>query len=348
MDKSKNNISRRKFIKNSALGTLAISGITTLGLTSTGLLTSCDYKPNKLPTRRLGKTDIDISMIAFGGGSQFMLNKNGKWEPLLERAIEAGINFFDTAPSYNYRSKQTSEERYGEILSKHRKQVYISTKFDKSNVDEAMREFEQSLKRMKTDYVDVLLIHAIGDSNKLEDLEREKTIEAMQKLKEEGAVKYIGFSSMNHASDSEEILNRYDFDVALLSYNPVGITKRVYGDKVIPLANKKGVGVITMKVMRVLAGEKNNQDLEFKKGNVMPTAKELLQYNLTNKGVQSAMIGYKTIDIMEDNIRLAHEIANGNLLKLDREELERRVAYMESSEYLPYLNPNYIDGTDFA
>jgi aryl-alcohol dehydrogenase-like predicted oxidoreductase len=338
MSKKKKEISRRTFIKHTAAGAMALS--------AGGLITSC-LSPKKLPVRPLGRTGINISMISFGGGSQFMLNKNGQWEPLLERAVEAGMNFFDTAPSYNYRNKQTSEERYGEILSKYRSKVYISTKFDKPQVDTALKEFEQSLKRLKTDYVDFLLLHAIGDSMTLEDIEREKTYEAIAKLKEQGVVKHIGFSSMNHAPDCEEILNRYDFDMALLSYNPVGVTKRVYGDKVIPLAHKKGVGVITMKVMRVLAQESGNMDMENKKNFVMPSAKELLQYNLTNEFVDSALIGYKTIDIMEDNIRLAHEIANGDLLKLDRKELEKRVAHLETPQYLPYLDPNYVDG-DFV
>jgi len=329
-------ISRRTFIKQTGTGALALS--------ATSLFTLCT-PASKLPTRKLGKTDMNVSIISFGGGSQFLLNKKGEWEPMLERAVEAGINFFDTAPDYTYRSRLSSEERYGEVLHKHRDKIYLATKFDYPDIEKGMREFEQSLKKLKTDYVDVLFLHAVGDEpNTLEAIENGNTYSALVKLKQEGLVKYIGFSSMNHAPDSEEILKRYDFDVALLSYNPVGITKRVYGDRVIPLANAKGVGVITIKTMRVLAGEKGFMDLQKRKGKTLPTAKELLQYNLTNKGVTSALIGFKSMEIMEEDIRLAHEIANGDLLDMDNKELEQRVAYMERPEYLPYLDPNYVDG----
>jgi len=337
MNEKKNQITRRTFLKQTAAGTLAVS--------TPGLFSSCS-SPAKLPTRTLGKTGMNVSILSFGGGSQFMLNKDGKWEPLLERAVEAGINIFDTAPSYTYRSNLTSEERFGEVLTKYRDKIYLTTKFDKPNIVEGMKEFEESLKKMKTDYVDVLFLHAVGDKpNTLDVIEKENIYGVMAKLKEEGVVKHIGFSSMNHAPDSEEILKRYDFDVILVSYNPVGVTKRVYGDTVIPLANKMGVGVITMKAMRILAREGGNIDLEKKGENVsLPTAKELLQYNITNKGVHSVMVGYKTIDIMEENIRLTHEIAKGDLIELDRKELENRVAHLERPEYLPYLDPNYVDG----
>ena len=138
MSKEKKFLSRRQFMKTSA-GIAAVS---------TGAILSCTKKnasvetAGPLPTRVLGKTGLEIPTLTFGCGSQFLKNKDGEWEPMLEWAIENGINFFDTASNYKFGAAMCSEERLGVILPKYRDKVLISTKFDSRNPDEAMKEFE--------------------------------------------------------------------------------------------------------------------------------------------------------------------------------------------------------------
>ena len=144
-------ISRREFIHYSAAG-LAVAS-------ASGMVGGCAEGPSPLPTQTLGATGVEVSMLAFGGGSQFLLNEDGEWERMLERALELGVNYFDTCSTYQWGASLSSEERFGEILSPLRDRVLLATKFESRDPVEAMREFDQSLQRMKTDYVDFLMIH---------------------------------------------------------------------------------------------------------------------------------------------------------------------------------------------
>jgi len=324
--------SRRKFIQNSAIGAAAIS--------TSGIISSCSMfkdnkKGNKIPKRTLGKTGLEISILSFGGGSQFLKNKNGDWEKLLRRAVESGINLFDTAPSYTFASfnmgknkSLSGEERYGQILSEYRDQIILSTKLESRNPDKAKKDIEKSLAKLKTDYVDILFIHSIEPSDNVTAIENGVYKEIVA-LKESGVIKHIGFSSMNSAERSRDLLEKLDFDVALLAMNPTG-----YGDfaKVaLPAARKKNIGVLAMKVMRDIVGNE-------------ATAKELFEYAWTQEGVSSALVGCFGIDILEKNIKLAQEFGKNNTASVNPEELETRLAGLAGPHALCWARPGYRDG----
>jgi uncharacterized protein len=121
-------ISRRSFLRRSG------AGLTTLAAANCMPLAVAD---GKVPMRTLGKTGLQVSLLGFGGGSQFLLAKDGKWEPMLEGAIASGINYFDTSSGYQWRSAKSSEERFGEILPRYRKSILVSTKFESRDPDKA-------------------------------------------------------------------------------------------------------------------------------------------------------------------------------------------------------------------
>lgn len=318
-----NNLTRRDFIQTSAAGAAAV----TIG----GIVPGCAGAKTSMPTRVFGKTGLEASMLSFGGGSQFLRNEDGAWEPMLERAIELGINWFDTASSYQNSDGTTSEERFGEILPRYRKKIILSTKFDPREPSEAMAEFERSLERMKTDYVDVLMIHSIEPSDDVSELER-GVYREMVRLKEEGAVRFIGFSSMNSAERSAECIRNLDFDMTLLAMNPTG-----YGDFVslaLPAAAEKNLGVLAMKVMRDIVGDAAGPS-------------ELLHYAWSQKGVASALVGHFGAEILEENAAIAinaggneEQMAAGTAL-----ELERRMAHLAGPHALCWARPGYTDGT---
>jgi aryl-alcohol dehydrogenase-like predicted oxidoreductase len=270
-------------------------------------------------------------MLSFGGGSQFLQNEDGAWEAMLQRAVEMGVNYFDTSSSYEYGAPMTSEERFGEILSPIRDRVLIATKFDSRDPAEAMREFDRSLRRMKTDYVDVLLIHALVPSDDVSTLEA-GVYAQLRRLKEEGTARFIGFSSMDSAERSREAIEKLDFDVALLAMNPTG-----YGDFVtetLPAARGKNVGVLAMKVMRDIVG-------------AAATPEELLRYALSQEGVATALIGHHGIATMEENIRLVQALeadAAPGMASLEREHLESRLAHLAGPHALCWARPGYVDG----
>ena len=309
-------ISRRSFLSRSgACLTAAAAGPLSLAT------------PASMPLRTLGKTGLKVSLLAFGGGSQFLLAKDGEWEPLLERAIALGINYFDTSTGYQWRSSKSSEERFGEILPRYRKLIYVSTKFESRDPDKAREEFERSLKRMKMDYVDCLLIHSIEPSEDIAALGR-GVYRTMQKLKEEKLTRFIGFSSMDSSAKSKELMETLDVDMAILAMNATQ-----YGDfaKVaLPVARQKNVGVVAMKLMRGLV-----------EGGAKPA--DLLYYAWTQPGVASSVIGHVRMSQLEENVRQAESFSAAKAAAFDRRRLEMRVAHLAGPHALCWARPDYRD-----
>ncbi len=286
-----------------------------------------------MPTRILGKTGLSVSILSFGGGSQFLMNKNGEWEKHLEEAVKRGINLFDTSPDYTVVSRDgkaafSSEERFGQILPAYRDQVIISTKINEREAAPARKSLEESLKRLKMDYVDILMIHAIDEKDSVSQIEKGVYAE-MVKMKSEGMVKHIGFSSMDSAQRSRELLQELDFDMTLLALNPAKWGD--YPGLAFPVAIEKNVGIIAMKVVRDIVGK-------------AATAEELLRYSWDEKGIATSVIGNVGIDILKENIGLAIKYGEKQLEAVDTSELEARLAPYAGPHALIWAQPGYKDG----
>ncbi|HYK91813.1 MAG TPA: aldo/keto reductase [Acidobacteriota bacterium] len=310
-------ISRRSFLRHSGAGITALAATGRLPLPAAG----------SMPMRTLGKTGLKVSMLAFGSGSQFLLAKDGEWEPLLERAVTSGINLFDTSSGYQWKSSTTSEDRLGKVLPRFRKSVYVSTKFESRDPEKARKEFDRSLQRLNMDYVDLLLIHSIEESEDIAALEK-GVYKMLMKLKEEKLTRFAGFSSMNSAARSKELLEKLDVDVAILAMNP---TK--YGDfaKVaLPVARAKKVGVIAMKLMRDIVGE-----------SAKPA--ELLHYAWTLPGVASAVVGHVKMSQFEENLQHAQSFTADKAAAFDRRRLELRLSHLAGPHALCWARPGYRD-----
>ncbi|HXK60058.1 MAG TPA: aldo/keto reductase [Acidobacteriota bacterium] len=320
----KRRVSRREFIQQSTLGVASVSMAGHKGFEEAGM-----------PRRTLGKTGLQVSILSFGAGSQFLMNKDGVWEPMLQGAFDAGINLFDTSAGYTaagLRMKESvarsSEERLGEVLSPYRKSLILSTKIEVRSRDVAagMKEFEQSLKRLKTDYLDILLVHSLEGSEDIPALEA-GLYKEMMKLKEAGTVKFIGFSCMNSAIKSKEMLETVDVDVAILALNATKYGKFV--SEALPAAREKNVGVIAMKVLKGLVG-------------ASATPGELLDYVWSQPGVATAVVGHVGIEKLKQNIQLACSYKAQS--KNEQRELEKRVAHLAGPHALVWARPDYRDG----
>ncbi len=197
--------------------------------------------------RRLGRSGLMVSEIGLGG---VFLSSKGREEGIriVQRALELGINFFDTAPQYQ---RGLSESILGEALEGRREPHYISTKlgtlpdgFDYS-YDMCMRCFEGSLKRLRRDRVDVLLIHdpdREGDGSYHPVFGKGMALEACKKLKEQGLVKAIGIGSLwldyqAYCIDSGEL------DV-ILTFNRYGLIWRDAQFQTFPFCRRHDVGII--------------------------------------------------------------------------------------------------------
>lgn len=319
----KKGMSRRDFLQQSAVGIAAASALGSMGFAQSGM-----------PKRMLGKTGLEVTILSFGAGSQFLKNKNGVWEPMLQKAYDAGIRLFDSSYGYTpalFNQKEgsalSSEERLGEVLGPYRKSVIISTKIEVKSRDvaEGMKELETSLKRLKTDYLDMLLVHSIEANEDIPAL-CSGLYKELGKLKEAGTVKFIGFSSMNSAEKSKAMLEAAPVDVCILAMNATQYGK--FAAVALPTAREKNVGVIAMKAMRNVVDKSSPA--------------ECLNYVWSQPGVATAVVGHVGMANLEQNIQLA--ISHRAQTQAEQSDLERRMAHLAGPHALVWAHPDYRDG----
>ncbi|MEM2400266.1 MAG: aldo/keto reductase [Candidatus Bathyarchaeia archaeon] len=193
--------------------------------------------------RKYGKTNVKLSVIGFGG----ILVMNESQESannIVSEAIERGINYFDVAPSYG-----NAEERLGPALKPYRGSVFLACKTLKRTKREAWEELQQSLKRLQTDYFDLYQLHAVTTIEEVNQIFNEGgAIEALVEAREQGLVKYLGFSA--HSEEAAlALLNRFDFDSILFPINWVCWHQGNFGPRVVKKATEKGVAILAIKTL---------------------------------------------------------------------------------------------------
>jgi len=207
-------------------------------------------KPKKpaIPRRVLGKTGVEVSVLILGGVVAMKEAPTAKFHPaeLANAALDAGINYFDTAPSYN---NGQSERNYGEVLATRRNEVFLATKTGNRSYDGAMREVEASLKRLRTDHVNLLQIHGVKAKEDFTKWDKpDGVVKALYKMRDEKVTRFIGVTGHESAESMCRAIELIDFDTVLTTFNPT--TRRLqYQRLILPLARKKKMGILAMKVM---------------------------------------------------------------------------------------------------
>ncbi len=286
-----------------------------------------------LPKRRLGKTGEMVSCIGFGSGSRFCSIENeDAAQALLERAFASGINYFDTAGSYTRRPiERLSEKRLGEFSKKRRKELFLATKIDPRDRDGALRSVETSLKFLQADYVDLIQIHGLSDLNDLERIgSANGVLAAMQQLKAQKVVRFIGITGHNDGAAMAEALRRHDFDTVLMalnaaqSANPIAQRKMepipAFEQSALPVALQKNLGILSMKVM--------GQGMLVGTGAGRASPAELLQFNLSQP-VASVIIGCEQLAPLEQNIQAAMNFTP--ISESGKQRLQEKVAPSRSA-----------------
>ncbi len=193
--------------------------------------------------RRLGKTGEMLSVIGFGG--ILVMNETAeKASELVHRAIVRGINYFDVAPSYG-----NAEEMLGPALEPYRQGVFLACKTGKRTAAAARAELEQSLKRMRTDHFDLYQLHAVKTDQDVETiLGPGGALEAFVKAREEGLVRYLGFSA--HSEEAAlALMAAFDFDTILAPFNWVCWLEGGFGAKMLEEAHKRNMGILALKAL---------------------------------------------------------------------------------------------------
>jgi predicted aldo/keto reductase-like oxidoreductase len=194
----------------------------------------------ELERRRLGKTDLEVTVFGFGC-IKFPQISAEQAASALDHAIDLGVNFVDTARGYG-----DSEVKIGPVLKRRRDEIYIATKSGQRRADRMMRELETSLKNLQTDYLDLYQAHWVCDDSVLDEvLAPGGALEALRKAKEQGKVRHYGITMHRHHKAIRRAIESGLFETIMLAYNP--LDEEGVGPDLIPLAAEHEMGVIIMK-----------------------------------------------------------------------------------------------------
>jgi aryl-alcohol dehydrogenase-like predicted oxidoreductase len=197
----------------------------------------------KIEKRSLGKTGEKLSVIGFGG----IVVKDASPEEADQRvkmAIDQGVNYFDVAPSYG-----NAEEMLGPALEPYRNDVFLACKTGRRKKDEARKELEESLEKLRTDHFDLYQLHAV---TKMEDVDtilgKGGALEAFEAARNEGLVRYLGFSA-HSVEAAMALMEAYDFDTILFPFNYATWYAGDFGPQVLEKAREKEMGILALKAM---------------------------------------------------------------------------------------------------
>jgi len=252
-----------------------------------------DPQASPVPKRPLGKTGRQVSILGLGG--LFTVARHDRHDEAVEivnRAIDLGVNYIDTSAWYG---TGASELNIGTVMRERRDDVFLASKSHDYTYDGTMALFQQSLKRLQTDHLDLYQHHFLGALGQLEQLRQKNGArQAFERLRDEGVIRYIGVTG--HSSRVlADALEDYPYDCALITLNAAraAMDDPEDLDRFFRLAQEKEVGVIAMKVVE--RGTLIERGLEMG---------QLLPYVLSYP-VSTAIVGVSELVHLEENVRIA-------------------------------------------
>ncbi len=230
---------RRDFIKATSLAAPALS----LFPANLSTIARDLSVVGKLEKRSLGSTGEMLSVIGFGGIIVKDVTTTDA-SSIVKFAIDVGVNYFDVAPSYG-----DAENKLGAALEPYRKNIFLSCKTTNRNKEDAYKELIQSLKNLRTDYFDLYQLHAVTTLDEVKTiLGSGGALEAFKEAKQEGKIRFIGFSA--HSVEAAlTLMNSFDFDTVMFPINFATWYAGNFGPQVLELATKKNIGIIALKSM---------------------------------------------------------------------------------------------------
>ncbi|HJU06748.1 MAG TPA: aldo/keto reductase [Nitrospiraceae bacterium] len=329
-------VNRRQMLKGLGIlgSALAIAG--PLSLTRS-FGRAGDNEPEKardIPRRPLGKTGIDVSILAVGGSHLGRLSSRNEAIRIVHEAIDSGITFFDNAWEYN---DGRSEEWMGKALEDRRQKVVLMTKVCTHGRDKkvAMEQLEQSLRRLRTDYLDLWQIHeVVYEDDPDHHFAPGGAAEALLDAKRQGKVRFIGFTGHKHPDLHLKMLSHdFPFDTCQLPLNVFDGTYRSFEHEVLPELERRGIAAIGMKT---LSG--NGEPIMQK----IVTVEEALRYALTLP-TASIVSGIDSVEVLRQNVGLARRF-----IPLTAQEMNalrtRMASYAADGRFEPFKSSRRYDG----
>jgi aryl-alcohol dehydrogenase-like predicted oxidoreductase len=272
-------------------------------------------RDSRVPTRPFGRTGIPVSILALGGWHLGLPKTEKESTRLVHAAIDGGITFMDNAWDYN---DGVSETRMGKALVGRRDQVFLMTKVCTHGRDArtAMRQLEDSLRRLKTDYLDLWQIHeVIFDDEPAKYFARGGAVEALERARQQGKVRFVGFTGHKDPDIHLEMLSYdYPWDSCQLPLNCFDASFRSFEERVLPELNRRGIAAIGMKSL--------GGDARAVKAKTV-TAEEAIRYALSLP-IATLVSGIDTKRVLRQNLAVAQDFRP--MSARQRQALLRRVA----------------------
>jgi len=238
------------------------------------------------PQRPLGSTGVRVPLIGYGTAP---LGKDSVSEEqavrCLNHAIDCGITYLDTSPDYG------SEPKLGAVMRTRRSEVFLATKVNRRSKGGVLDELKESLRRLQTDHVDLIQVHAVNAWADLEQaLAPDGAVAALEDARQQGLVRFIGITGHARPEILGHALSQYPFDTVLCA---LGMADRLVTSPetfLLPRAVERNIGVIAMKVLG---------------HGVYPDRELALRYSLGLPGVSIAILGMDSPAQIDENVAVA-------------------------------------------
>jgi aryl-alcohol dehydrogenase-like predicted oxidoreductase len=266
--------------------------------------------------RRLGKTDMEVSVLGFGGSEiGYERASRETVAQLLNRALDAGLNVIDTAECY-----YNSEELIGDAVGDRRKDFYLFTKCGHPHGMESSANWskasiletaQRSLQRLKTDRLDLLQLHSCSEA----ELRKGEVIDALQTARDKGYTRYIGYSGDSRAAHFAVECGAFD-----TLQTSINIADQEAIELTVPLAREKQMGVIAKRPIANAAWKTGHRPIDsyhheyferlrklnydFLRGDVNWSVSIALRFTLSVPGVDTAIVGTRKPERWRENARL--------------------------------------------
>jgi aryl-alcohol dehydrogenase-like predicted oxidoreductase len=308
MSRNPHDFSRRQFVKG--IGALAGGAALSSTLGVTGPLSAGDKRAVTVPKSTLGRTGEDVSKLGIG----CVPFKRPHVSPddvgrTLRRALELGVNYVDVAPNYGNEKDGFSETKMGPTIKEIRDRVFLVTKTEEQTYEGTWNLLRQSMRRLQTDYFDLVHLHNFGNEERFPDLDllfsKEGALGALLEAQEQGVVRFIGASGHLHPSRFHAALATGKIDVLMNAVNFVCQHTYDFENKVWSRARQENLGLVAMKVLggggQGGKGFRLPEDLYDK----------AIRYALSLPGLSVSVIGVENVSELE---KAAETVANANPL----------------------------------
>lgn len=263
--------------------------------------------------RRLGRTNLHVSVIGFGGIKLPEVHTDNAVE-IINRAIDLGVSFIDTARNYG-----DSEEKIGMVLKNRRSECIIASKTASRDANAALKDLDISLKNLQTDLIDLYQLHTVSDSKTFEKvMSHNGALEAVKKAKSQGKIGHIGITIHRDIKTMRSAIKSGEFETIMLAYSP--LDQEGVAEEILPMAKEHDMGVIIMKPLS--GGLLCLPDHERKNFDHDPIVTGSLRYIISNENVSVVIPGMRRIQEVEENVPV------GSMPIMSEEEKDELLRYI--------------------